>query len=83
MIFLIGKLMEMAEGLLDHFVIIVGDFTQQPDYEWTGWISSNLTQKGEETVGALSTVIHMGSMFLAQLTLVFMNDFYNIAAPVY
>jgi len=82
MILLFGKLLEMANGILAHFVTIVGNFTQQPDYEWTGWISSNLTQKGEETVGALSTVIHMLTMFLAQLSLVSMDDFYNIAVPV-
>ena len=82
MIFLIGRLIELAEGLLDHFVTIVGDFTQQPDGEWTGWLYANLTQKGDETTGALSTVIHMGTMFLAQLSLVSMSDFYNIAAPV-
>ena len=82
MILLIGKLIELVEGFLDHFVNVVGDFTLQPDFQWTGYLSANLTQKGDESVGALSTVIHMGLMFFAQLMLVLMGDFYNVAAPV-
>ena len=43
-------------------------------------IVSVLTRKGNETVGALSTVIHSGSIFLAQLMLLVVYPSYNITA---
>jgi hypothetical protein len=47
------------------------------DYEWIGDPYSLLTPKGNETVGALATVIHQGAMFLAQLMLLFNAEFYD------
>ena len=95
MISLIVKLMDLTNALLNHFVYPIADLDwdgvpetpwgglqQLTDYEWIGDFNPVLTNKGNETVGALSTVIHMGSMFLAQLMLLFNAEFYNTAVSV-
>ena len=83
--------MDLTNVLLNHFVYesvdpvadwAELDFWMSTDYQWQGNIVSVLTPKGNETVGALSTVIHMGSMFLAQLMLLFNAEFYNTAVSV-
>ena len=80
MMFLILKLMDLVEALLAHFVNVYGSwFAMTSDYQWVGDISSVLTPKGNETVGALSTVIHLGSIFLAQLMNIMVYPFYNTA----
>ena len=83
MISLIVKLIDLTEALLDHFVDVSPTaFQQLTDYEWIGDPYSLLTPKGNETVGALATVIHMGSMFLAQIMLLFNAEFYNVNVAV-
>jgi hypothetical protein len=89
MISLIVKLLDLANALLNHFVRNedgTGEldvfFWQSTDYQWQGDIASVLTPKGNETFGALATVIHMGSMFLAQLMLLFNAEFYNVNVAV-
>jgi hypothetical protein len=91
MMLLIVRLLDLVNALLDHFVngqygevedYTVAMFWQSTDYQWQGDIASVLTPKGNETFGALATVIHMGSMFLAQLMLLFNAEFYNVNVAV-
>jgi len=83
MVLLIVKILGLAEALLDHFVYVTGTmFWQNADNQWQGNVVSILTEKGNETVGALSTVIHIGSIFLAQLMLLLVFPFYNITQYV-
>ncbi|KPJ52960.1 MAG: hypothetical protein AMJ37_02065 [Dehalococcoidia bacterium DG_18] len=72
MLYLIVKLLNLVEALLDHFVnTAYVDFAMTSDYQWIANVSAFKTDKGEETVGAVSTVIHLGSVFLAQLMQMF------------
>lgn len=83
MMLLMVKLFDLIEALLDHFVNVQGTMFWQNDVDqWQGSIASTLTEKGNETVGALSTVVHIGSVFLAQLMLFLVYPFYNISAYV-
>jgi len=73
----------LEELLRDHFVYTIGTmFWMNKDNQWQGNIVSVLTQKGNETQGALSTIIHLGSIFLAQLMLLLAYPFYNITQYV-
>ena len=66
------------EALLNHFVNVYGTtLIQAADGEWYGSASSILTTKGNETVGAMASVIHLGSILLAQLMVVLVNPFYT------
>ena len=83
MMLLIVKLLDLVEDLLDHFVNVQGTmFWQNDTMQIQGSVSSTLTPKGNETVGALSTVVHIGSIFLAQLMLLLVYPFYNITQYV-
>jgi len=80
MVELILKLFVLLENLLDHFVnTAYVDWAMTSDYQWIANVSAFKTEKGEETVGALSTVIHLGSVFLAQLMNLLVAPFYNVA----
>jgi len=73
------RLLDLVNALLDHFVYTTGlMFWQNDDYQIQGNVVSILTEKGNETVGALSTVIHVGSIFLAQLMLLLVYPFNNV-----
>ena len=75
MLYLVVKLLDLVEVLLDHFVNVTGTYwVMGSDYQWRMDLNSDLTHKGNETVGAVSTVIHLGSVFLAQLMLLFSGD---------
>ena len=77
MVYLVLKCMDLLEALMNHFVNVYGTtLTQAADGEWYGSASSILTEKGNETVGALASVIHLGSILLAQLMVVLVNPFY-------
>jgi hypothetical protein len=83
MISLIVKLLDLTEALLDHFVDVSPTLMQQlTDYEWIGDPYSLVTPKGNETIGALATVIHQGAMFLAQVMLLFNAEFYDTSVAV-
>jgi len=83
MIVLIVKLLDLVEALLDHFVDTTGTmFWMNADNQWQGNIVSIVTEKGNATVGALSTVIHIGLIFLAQLMLLLAYPFHNITTYV-
>jgi len=82
MLLLIVKLIDLVEALLDHFVNVTGTMfwttnMSEGGYQWQGNIYSLVTPKGNETVGALATVIHIGSIFLAQLMLLLVAPFYD------
>jgi len=79
MLLLVAKLLDLANALLDHFVDTTGlMFGMNTDYQWQGNIVSRITEEGNETLGALSTLIHVGSIFLAPLMLLLVYPFYNI-----
>ena len=83
MLSIIIKLIDILEALLDHFVDVApSTFQQLTDYEWIGAPYSLVTPKGNETLGALATVIHQGSMFLAQLMLLLNAEFYDTNVAV-
>jgi len=83
MVLLIVKILDLVEGLLDHFVYVTGTmFWQNDDLQWQGNVVSVVSEKGNETIGALSTVIHIGSIFLAQLMLLLVYPFYNVTQYV-
>jgi len=80
MVTLILKLFVLIENLLDHFVnTTYVNFGMMSDYEWIANVSAFKTPKGEETVGALATVINLGSVFLAQLMNIMVAPWYNTA----
>jgi len=80
MLVLLVRLLDLVNALLDHFVFTEGlMFWQNDDYQWQGNVVSILTEKGNQTVGALSTVIHVGSIFLAQLMLLLVFPFFNVS----
>jgi hypothetical protein len=83
MMLLIVRLLDLVNALLDHFVngqygevedYTVAMFWQSTDYQWQGDIASVLTPKGNETFGALATIIHQSTMFLAMLLLLLNRD---------
>jgi len=79
MLLAIIKLLDLVNALLDHFVDTTGTvFWMNTDYEWQANIVSHITPKGNQTVAALATVIHMGTIFLAQLMLLLAYPFHNI-----
>jgi len=80
MVTIILKLFVLIENLLDHFVnATYVNFAMTSDYQWLGNVTAFKTDKGHETVGALSTVIHLGSVFLAQFMYILVAPFYNTA----
>ena len=77
MVFLVLKLMDLVEALLNHFVDVYDTaLYQAADGEWYGTPSSVLTEKGNETVGAVASIVHLGSIMLAQLMVVLVYPFY-------
>ena len=54
---LIGKIATLIDGLLSHY----------------SYSEGNTTPKGEETAGAIATILHLGAAFVAQLLVVFTN----------
>ena len=78
MLALVVKLIDLVEALLDHFVNVTGTYwVMGSDYQWRADLNSDISHKGNETVGAVSTVIHLGSIFLAQLMNLLVFPWYN------
>ena len=81
MMYLIVQIFDLLQDLLEHFALATNTyFIMGTDYQWSGNVVSTVTQKGTETVGALSTVVHLGSIFLAQLMNFLVFPFYNTVA---
>ncbi len=78
MLYLIVKILDIVEPLLEHFVSIQVYMLGDIDGEWTGTIISGLTPKGERLVGSLSTLIDNTMVMLAQLSTMFpgINDYW-------
>jgi len=71
MIALIVKLLDIVEGLLEHFVAVNMHFTQDVDNQWAGYYFSNITPKGDRLIGSLSTIIDNVLIMIAQLSVQF------------
>jgi len=78
MLYLIVKILDIVEYLLEHFVNISVTMTEDLEHQWSGTILSQMTEKGDRLLGSLSTIIDNSMIMIAQLSTMF-----PAALPVY
>lgn len=71
------KGLALVNALLDHFSSATVTLTTKDSGQWFATVTGDITNKGHDTVGAVSSIINYGAVLLAQLLAAFEYGNYN------
>ena len=67
----------LLDELLSHFAAYEVTLSMDTSGEWFALVAGDITNKGHDTVGAVSSIINYGAVLLAQILAAFSFGTYN------